>query len=120
MLLYLALAFVVIFLVLFLFILKTLISDFRFRIRAREELSRYECGFEQHNLSRLPISIRYFLLTLVFLLFDLEVIFLLLTPGDIFLGVGKSFRILISLLFVVALSLGLLYEWLDGALDWVM
>jgi NADH-ubiquinone oxidoreductase chain 3 len=46
-------------------------------ILMREELTSYECGFEHHSLSRIPFSFRYFFLTLVFLLFDLEVILLL-------------------------------------------
>lgn len=47
------------------------------RVLMREELTSYECGFEHHRLSRIPFSFRYFFLTLVFLLFDLEVILLL-------------------------------------------
>lgn len=40
----------------------------------REEMSSYECGFEHHNVSRVPFSLRYFFLTLIFLLFDLEIV----------------------------------------------
>lgn len=47
------------------------------RVLMREELTSYECGFEHHSLSRVPFSFRYFFLTLVFLLFDLEVVLLL-------------------------------------------
>ena len=46
----------------------------------REELSPYECGFEHHNVSRIPFSLRYFFLTLIFLLFDLEIVLILFTP----------------------------------------
>ncbi len=101
-------------------LVKLAISDYSWNIFSREEASSYECGFEQHSLSRIPISIRYFLLTLVFLIFDLEVILLLFTPLDLILGVNKSFLILVSLIFILLLFLGLIYEWLDGSLDWVM
>lgn len=100
----------VVFLVVLLFFLKVLLRDTSFGSSSREELSRYECGFEQHNLARLPVSIRYFMLTLVFLLFDLEVVLLLLTPFDLFLGFRKSVVILASISFILILFLGLVYE----------
>ena len=50
----------------------------------REELSPYECGFEHHNVSRIPFSLRYFFLTLIFLLFDLEIVLMLFVPFSIF------------------------------------
>ena len=62
---------------------------FSFRLREktilqREELTPYECGFEHHTLSRVPFSLRYFFLTLIFLLFDLEIVLLVFTPYMIF------------------------------------
>lgn len=74
----------------------------------REELSPYECGFEHHNVSRLPFSLRYFILTLLFLLFDLEVIFLLFLPHS-FLR-GSVMISLVALLFVIFLYVSLVYE----------
>lgn len=108
------------FLVLFLSIVKLIISDFNWNVISREESSSYECGFEQHSLSRVPLSIRYFMLTLVFLIFDLEIILLLFSPVDLFLGLNKSLLVLISLFFITILFLGLLFEWLDGSLDWII
>lgn len=76
----------------------------------REELSSYECGFEHHSLSRIPLSLRYYFLTMIFLVFDMEIIFLLFVPYNT-LGVYSSLLgSLTSLLFVVALLLGLIYE----------
>lgn len=74
----------------------------------REELSPYECGFEHHNVSRIPISLRYFMLTLLFLLFDLEVVFLLFLPS--FALSSNFYSLLISLLFLLFLVLSLFYE----------
>ena len=75
----------------------------------REELSPYECGFEHHNVSRIPLSLRYFFLTLLFLLFDLEVIFLLFLPFVTFSNT-LSYSLLVAALFIVFLYLSLVYE----------
>lgn len=86
---------------------------------SREELSSYECGFEHHRLSRVPFSLRYFFLTLIFLLFDLEIILLLFFPFSF--SFSFEFTTLIFVfLFVAFLYIGLLYEWKDGRLDWIM
>jgi len=75
----------------------------------REEISSFECGFEHHNLSRVPFSLRYFFLTLIFLLFDLEIVLIIFFPSVIF-----SFSFLMSfgvlLLFVLILFFSLVYE----------
>lgn len=104
------LSFISMFLVLLLTFLKFVIRDYSLGVYSREEVRSYECGFEQYSLSRIPISIRYFLLTLVFLIFDLEVILLMFTPSDLFLGVSSSFVIVYSILFLLILFLGLLFE----------
>jgi NADH:ubiquinone oxidoreductase subunit 3 (subunit A) len=78
-------------------------------VLSREELSAYECGFEHHNISRLPISLRYFLMTLLFLLFDLEIVFLLLLP-PVALSSLYSRATLLRGCFVLFLIVTLLYE----------
>lgn len=85
----------------------------------REELSSYECGFEHHNLSRVPFSFRYFLLTLIFLLFDLEVILLLGVAYVSSFSSMLSFFLLVCISFLVVLVLGWLYEYYLGRLDWL-
>lgn len=84
----------------------------------REELSPYECGFEHHNVSRIPFSLRYFFLTLIFLLFDLEIVLMLFIPYYL---ISRFY--LISLCFLIAfifiLYLSLIYEWNDGTLEWL-
>lgn len=82
----------------------------------REELSSYECGFEHHNLSRVPFSLRYFLLTLVFLLFDLEVVLMLFVAYFSY-SIYLYYSLLVLAFFLVILFVGLAYEWQDGSLD---
>ena len=84
---------------------------------SREESTSYECGFEHHSLSRVPISIRYFMLTVVFLIFDLEIILLIFIPYDTTIGINPLYTTEISLLFITLLFLGLVFEWADGSLD---
>ena len=75
----------------------------------REESSSYECGFEHHSLSRVPFSLRYFFLTLIFLLFDLEIVLMIFLPSLIF-RVSYMFSLLILSTFIVILFLSLVYE----------
>jgi len=75
----------------------------------REEMSSYECGFEHHSLSRVPFSLRYFFLTLIFLLFDLEIVLIIFLPSLIF-SVSYTFSLLILSFFIVVLYLRLVYE----------
>ena len=84
----------------------------------REELSPYECGFEHHNVSRIPFSLRYFFLTLIFLLFDLEVVLMLFIPYYLLSSFyTTSLCFLIAFIFVLYISL--IYEWNDGTLEWL-
>lgn len=93
---------------LILFLVVSSISEYV--LLEREEVSSYECGFEHHSLSRVPLSLRYFFLTMVFLVFDMEVIFLLYLPFNLVGIYSSRFRILSSLGFVFLLILSLVYE----------
>lgn len=75
----------------------------------REELTPYECGFEHHNVSRIPFSLRYFFLTLIFLLFDLEIVLMLFIP---YIVLSNHFTLGLVLLtvFIYILYLSLIYE----------
>nr|AQM37717.1 NADH dehydrogenase subunit 3 [Brachionus calyciflorus]QHN89974.1 NADH dehydrogenase subunit 3 [Brachionus calyciflorus]UBY46740.1 NADH dehydrogenase subunit 3 [Brachionus calyciflorus] len=84
----------------------------------REELTPYECGFEHHNVSRVPFSLRYFFLTLIFLLFDLEIVLMLFMPYVILSNFFALGLVLLTL-FVFILYLSLIYEWNDGTLEWL-
>jgi NADH-ubiquinone oxidoreductase chain 3 len=78
-------------------------------ILRREELTSYECGFEHHSLSRVPFSFRYFFLTLIFLLFDLEIILLLFFPFAVVFS-SSYLTVFITVLFILFLFIGLIYE----------
>nr|YP_006883518.1 NADH dehydrogenase subunit 3 [Takydromus wolteri]AFN87672.1 NADH dehydrogenase subunit 3 [Takydromus wolteri] len=82
-----------------------------------EKLSPYECGFDPLGSARLPFSIRFFLVAILFLLFDLEIALLLPTPWAINL-LYPSETFLWASLIILLLSMGLIYEWKQGGLDW--
>nr|YP_008815710.1 NADH dehydrogenase subunit 3 [Epinephelus bleekeri]AGZ13105.1 NADH dehydrogenase subunit 3 [Epinephelus bleekeri] len=82
-----------------------------------EKLSPYECGFDPLGTARLPFSLRFFLVAILFLLFDLEIALLLPLPwGDQLASPALTF--LWASIVLILLTLGLIYEWLQGGLDW--
>nr|YP_002154550.1 NADH dehydrogenase subunit 3 [Aplocheilus panchax]BAG69253.1 NADH dehydrogenase subunit 3 [Aplocheilus panchax] len=82
-----------------------------------EKLSPYECGFDPLGSARLPFSLRFFLVAILFLLFDLEIALLLPLPwGDQLLSPLMTFTW--ASLVLLLLTLGLIYEWLQGGLEW--
>nr|BAE95725.1 NADH dehydrogenase subunit 3 [Procellaria cinerea] len=82
-----------------------------------EKLSPYECGFDPLGSARLPFSIRFFLVAILFLLFDLEIALLLPLPWAIQLQSPTTTLIWTSIL-ILLLTLGLIYEWIQGGLEW--
>nr|AER41335.1 NADH dehydrogenase subunit III [Carpodacus rodochroa] len=82
-----------------------------------EKLSPYECGFDPLGSARLPFSIRFFLVAILFLLFDLEIALLLPLPWAIQLDSPTTTLIWTSFLLFL-LTLGLIYEWTQGGLEW--
>lgn len=82
-----------------------------------EKLSAYECGFTPIGDARQPFHVRFYLIGILFLLFDLEVIFLF--PWAITLHLYQTISaFIIIMLFIGLLTLGFVYEWKKGALDW--
>nr|YP_005255157.1 NADH dehydrogenase subunit 3 [Sciaenops ocellatus]AEZ35937.1 NADH dehydrogenase subunit 3 [Sciaenops ocellatus] len=82
-----------------------------------EKLSPYECGFDPLGTARLPFSLRFFLVAILFLLFDLEIALLLPLPwGDQLTSPLLTFIWATAVLAL--LTLGLIYEWLQGGLEW--
>nr|AQX33120.1 NADH dehydrogenase subunit 3 [Ducula pinon] len=82
-----------------------------------EKLSPYECGFDPLGSARLPFSIRFFLVAILFLLFDLEIALLLPLPWASQLQSPITTLIWASTL-ILLLTLGLIYEWMQGGLEW--
>nr|YP_009449493.1 NADH dehydrogenase subunit 3 [Trugon terrestris]ATZ68920.1 NADH dehydrogenase subunit 3 [Trugon terrestris] len=82
-----------------------------------EKLSPYECGFDPLGSARLPFSIRFFLVAILFLLFDLEIALLLPLPWASQLQSPTTTLTWASAL-ILLLTLGLIYEWMQGGLEW--
>nr|ATD83434.1 NADH dehydrogenase subunit 3 [Yungipicus maculatus] len=82
-----------------------------------EKLSPYECGFDPLGSARLPFSIRFFLVAILFLLFDLEIALLLPLPWAIQLQSPITSLTWASTI-ILLLTLGLIYEWIQGGLEW--
>jgi NADH-quinone oxidoreductase subunit A len=81
-----------------------------------EKLSPYECGFEAFEDARLQFDVRYYLVAILFILFDLEIAFLF--PWAVALKDIGFFGFMSMMCFLTILVLGFIYEWMKGALDW--
>nr|ALH16662.1 NADH dehydrogenase subunit 3 [Maccullochella macquariensis]ALH16714.1 NADH dehydrogenase subunit 3 [Maccullochella macquariensis]ALH16740.1 NADH dehydrogenase subunit 3 [Maccullochella macquariensis]ALH16753.1 NADH dehydrogenase subunit 3 [Maccullochella macquariensis]ALH16766.1 NADH dehydrogenase subunit 3 [Maccullochella macquariensis] len=82
-----------------------------------EKLSPYECGFDPLGNARLPFSLRFFLIAILFLLFDLEIALLLPLPwGDQL--TSPLTTLLWASTILILLTFGLIYEWTQGGLEW--
>ena len=81
-----------------------------------EKLSAYECGFNAFSDSRMKFDVRYYLVSLLFIIFDLEVAFLF--PWAITLGKTGVYAFWSMMVFLAVLTVGFIYEWKKGALEW--
>lgn len=82
----------------------------------KEKVSAYECGFDPFHNPGEPFSIRFFLIAILFLIFDLEISYLFpWSCGTNIISIKGQFIIII---FVIILTIGLIYEWLKGGLEW--
>nr|UGS80432.1 NADH dehydrogenase subunit 3 [Lachesilla sp. Lasp7Q] len=86
-------------------------------ITDREKLSPFECGFDQKSSSRLPFSLRFFLIAIIFLIFDVEITLLLPTIVNLNFCVPSTWAV-INFLFIIILIVGILHEWNQGAIEW--
>nr|YP_009256145.1 NADH dehydrogenase subunit 3 [Calliphlox amethystina]AKT26280.1 NADH dehydrogenase subunit 3 [Calliphlox amethystina] len=82
-----------------------------------EKLSPYECGFDPLGSARLPFSVRFFLVAILFLLFDLEIALLLPLPWAMQLQ-SPTTTLTWTFIITLLLTLGLIYEWTQGGLEW--
>ena len=81
-----------------------------------EKLSAYECGFDAFDDSRMEFDVRFYLVAILFIIFDLEVAFLF--PWAITLGKIGLFGFWSMMIFLSVLTIGFIYEWKKGALEW--
>jgi NADH-quinone oxidoreductase subunit A len=81
-----------------------------------EKLSPYECGFEAFEDARMKFDVRYYLVAILFILFDLEIAFLF--PWAIVLQEIGFFGFMAMMVFLGILVIGFIYEWKKGALEW--
>jgi NADH-quinone oxidoreductase subunit A len=81
-----------------------------------EKLSPYECGFEAFEDARMKFDVRYYLVAILFILFDLEIAFLF--PWAIVLKEIGLFGFVSMMIFLTILVVGFIYEWMKGALEW--
>nr|YP_009110139.1 NADH dehydrogenase subunit 3 [Hydrobasileus croceus]AIW64833.1 NADH dehydrogenase subunit 3 [Hydrobasileus croceus] len=83
----------------------------------REKMSPFECGFDPFNKSRIPFSLRFFLIAVIFLIFDVEIAILL--PAIETMPTSNIMSwMYVLIIFIVILLVGLYHEWNQGALEW--
>ena len=80
------------------------------------KLSPYECGFEAFEDSRMKFDVRYYLVAILFIIFDLEIAFLF--PWAVALEEVGLFGFVAMMIFLLVLVIGFIYEWMKGALEW--
>ena len=81
-----------------------------------QKLSPYECGFEAFEDARMKFDVRYYLVAILFILFDLEIAFLF--PWAVVLNDVGFFGFAAMMVFLLILVIGFIYEWKRGALEW--
>nr|YP_008378745.1 NADH dehydrogenase subunit 3 [Brachycybe lecontii]AFR77042.1 NADH dehydrogenase subunit 3 [Brachycybe lecontii] len=84
----------------------------------REKTSPFECGFDPMNSSRTPFSIHFFMIAIIFIIFDIEIVILLPIPISLF-NSNNIYMLLTSMMFISTLLMGLFYEWKMGSLKWI-
>nr|WAX04122.1 NADH dehydrogenase subunit 3 [Polysiphonia sp.] len=82
----------------------------------QEKLSAYECGFNPFEDARATFDIRFYLVAILFLIFDLEISFLF--PWVVSLKTISFFGFFTMVIFLILLTVGFIYEWFKGALEW--
>nr|AVN68132.1 NADH dehydrogenase subunit 3 [Protagonista lugubris] len=89
------------------------------QIEDREKSSPFECGFDPKSSARLPFSLRFFLIAMIFLIFDVEIALLL--PMTIIMYMSSMMMwMTTSTMFLMILLMGLYHEWNQGSLEWAL
>ena len=113
--------YIIVFILLFIFTIISFIFIFAsyifvFQDIDKEKMSPYECGFQPFEDTRNKFNIKYYLLAILFIVFDLELIFML--PWVLTLNFLDLYSYYLMLLFLIILTIGFIYEWTSGALEW--
>ena len=82
----------------------------------KDKNSTYECGFDPFDDSRSRFEVKFYLVAILFIIFDLEIVFLF--PWAIAFKDLGLFGFLSMMFFLLVLTIGFVYEWMEGALDW--
>nr|ARH53980.1 NADH dehydrogenase subunit 3 [Pantoxystus rubricollis] len=84
----------------------------------REKASPFECGFDPKNSARLPFSMQFFLITIIFIIFDVELTLLL--PSILIMKISNLWNLSITMImFIIILLIGLFHEQNEGSLNWI-
>ena len=84
--------------------------------KSKAKLSPYECGFDPFEDARIPFDVRYYLVAILFIIFDLEIAFLF--PWAVSLNKIGIAGVIAMAIFLLVLVIGFIYEWKKGALEW--
>nr|BAJ24471.1 NADH dehydrogenase subunit 3 [Orestes mouhotii] len=87
-------------------------------IMDREKMSPFECGFDPKSSARMPFSLKFFLIAVIFLIFDIEIALLLPILPTMLMST-MSYWMMTVIIFTMILIIGLYHEWNQGALNWV-
>nr|UPL65695.1 NADH dehydrogenase subunit 3 [Sinodasynus sp.] len=102
---------------LLLMILCTIIS--KTTLMDREKMTPFECGFDPHSSTRTPFSLQFFLIAILFLIFDIEIVIML--PMIITMKTSSIMSWMLTMtFFIMILIMGLYYEWKNGMLEWAI
>nr|AAK55300.1 NADH dehydrogenase subunit 3 [Caecilius quercus] len=83
----------------------------------REKMSPFECGFEQKSSSSIPFSLHFFLITIIFLIFDVEIA--LIVPSISIMSMCTPWQwLMLNMIFIMILLIGLFHEWNQNMLEW--
>nr|YP_010324982.1 NADH dehydrogenase subunit 3 [Amblyomma testudinarium]UNO54293.1 NADH dehydrogenase subunit 3 [Amblyomma testudinarium]BCG44738.1 NADH dehydrogenase subunit 3 [Amblyomma testudinarium]BCG67059.1 NADH dehydrogenase subunit 3 [Amblyomma testudinarium]BCG67072.1 NADH dehydrogenase subunit 3 [Amblyomma testudinarium]BCG67085.1 NADH dehydrogenase subunit 3 [Amblyomma testudinarium] len=106
----------IIFIILILIFMLFMIIFFK-NTKSKEKLSPFECGFDPFSLSRVPFSLKFFFIAIIFLIFDVEIIIIMPYPILLF---NKSFSLMLSFMMInLIIMFGLFFEWKNGMIDWM-
>nr|YP_010534083.1 NADH dehydrogenase subunit 3 [Amblyomma sparsum]UXX50178.1 NADH dehydrogenase subunit 3 [Amblyomma nuttalli] len=108
--------FMLIFSVIFLIFITFMILFYK-NFMSKEKLSPFECGFDPFSCSRVPFSLKFFFIAIIFLIFDVEIIVILPFP---LLMYNKNLSLIVSFILINSIILmGLFFEWKKGMIDWM-